>query len=269
MYRQRFGLKAHPLPKDARGKSFFTDFEGYRRLERGFQMLCDEPGLGLLTADPGIGKTAAVRNLAQALPRPQYLVTYLCDTGIGPVEFYRTLAVELGLKPAYRRAALWRDLKAHLAHLVDERNEHPIIIVDEAQNLPDAFLADFSAFLNFAFDSRELFTTWLVGLPAIRGRLRQKNHAALKSRIVASVHLEPICSRETFQAFIAHGLQAAGAKASLVADSARELLFRASRGSPREAGKILRNAMRIAHQREQNHIDDAVIEIAIGEQEEL
>lgn len=269
MYRQRFGLNGHPFPRNAQGKTFFTEHEGYRRLERGFQMLSEEPGLGLLTAEPGVGKTAAIRNLALALPRPQYRVTYLSDTAIGPLDLYRTLALELGLKPAHRRAVLWRELKGRLEHLVDERSERPLLILDEAQHLRDSFLADFSGFLNFAFDSRDLFTTWLVAHTPLRARLKLQCHAALSSRIAVNVHLEAFSSREVFQAFIAHGLSVCGAKGTIFADSARELLYRASRGLPRQAAKMVRRALRIAHEREQSFVDDAVMEAAVAEVAEL
>lgn len=269
MYKQRFGLKHTPFPKNAEGKSFFTEFEGYQRLQRSFQMLCEEPGLGLLTGEPAVGKTTAIRNLAQALPFPQYLVIYLCDTDISPLDFYRTLASEVGLTPAYRRGALWRQLKAHFLHLVDERAEQPLLIIDEGHHLCDRFLANLSGFLNFAFDSRDLFTTWLVGQPQLRARLGMKHHAALRTRIVTSVRLEPFCSRETFQAYVTHGLEAAGATGTVISDSARELLFRASRGLPREVGKITRKAMRFANERKQTFLDDEIIEEAIGEEVEL
>jgi type II secretory pathway predicted ATPase ExeA len=265
MYRQRFGLTGHPFPKGATQKTFFTEHEGYKKLERGFQMLCEEAGLGLLTAEPGVGKTAAIRNLAQALPRPEYCVVYLCDTAIGPLDMYRTLALELGLKPSHRRATLWRDLKDRLEHMVDERSEHPVLILDEAQHLSDRFLADFSGFLNFAFDSRDLFTTWLVGLPQLRTRLNLQVHAPLKTRLAADLHLEPFGSRELMQAFVTHGLQAVGCKSNILADSARELLFRASGGLPRQIAKILRRALRVAHEHEKSFVDDRVMEAAVAE----
>ena len=63
-YRQRFALTGVPFPKNAREKTFFADHDGYRFLERSFHMLLEEPGLGLLTAEPGVGKTASIRNLA-------------------------------------------------------------------------------------------------------------------------------------------------------------------------------------------------------------
>jgi type II secretory pathway predicted ATPase ExeA len=269
MYKQRFGLKHTPFPKDAEGKNFFTEFDGYRRLERRFQMLCEEPGLGLLTGEPAVGKTTAIRNLAHTLPYPEYLVIYLCDTGLSPLEFYKTMASEISLTPAYRRGALWRQLKSHFLHLVDERGEHPLLIIDEAHHLSEAFFTQLSAFLNFAFDSRDLFTTWLVGQPSLRARLAMKHHAALRTRIVTSVRLDPFGSRETFQAYLSHGLEAAGATGTIISDSARELLFRASRGLPREVGKMIRKAMRFAAERKQTFLDDELIEEVIGEEVEL
>lgn len=268
-YRQRFELTGMPFPKGASDKTFFAEADGYKRLERSFQMLLEEPGLGVLTAEPGVGKTAAIRNLSKALPRPHYRVVYVCDTAIGPLDAYRALALELDLEPAFRRAALWRQLKERILHMVDERDEHPLLIIDEAQNLPDRFLVDFSGFLNFAFDSRDVFTTWLVGQPQLRARLRKHHYAALKTRIATSVHLDPISSREQFGAFLEHGLDAVGVKSSIVADSARELIYRASGGVPREIAKLIRRAMRRADERGQSYLDDVVVEEALSEEGEI
>jgi type II secretory pathway predicted ATPase ExeA len=89
----------------------------------------------------------------------------------------------LGLEPAYRRAQLWRDLKARIRELVDNKQLLPIWILDEAQNLPVEFFHDFPSFLNFAFDTRDLMTVWLVGHPCLANQLDRAPHAALSSRI--------------------------------------------------------------------------------------
>jgi MSHA biogenesis protein MshM len=260
VYRQRFGLTAHPLPKDAQGKTFFDKSPGFKKLERAFRQLVMDPGLGVLTADAGVGKTAALRHLCAQLPKPDYLVLYFCAAA--PFDFYRALALELGLRPAHRRAELWAALKKSLLHLVDERGIAPLVIVDEAHHLSDAFLFDLSAFLNFAFDSRDLLTLWLVGLPPLSRHLRMQQHAPLAMRVVHYVHLEPL-DRELFAALIDHAFKAAGATQNLLADPARELLFRASRGLPRVAAHLLRRALYEAHERNQNFIDDHVMEAAI------
>jgi type II secretory pathway predicted ATPase ExeA len=261
MIRQRFSLTGYPLPRDAQGKTFFDKSPGFKRLERAFRQLTAEPGLGVLTADAGVGKTAALRHLCSQLPRPDYLVLYLCAI-TEPFDFYRALALETGLRPAHRRIDLWASLKKHLLHLAEERNVTPVLVIDEAQHLSDTFLIDLSSFLNFAFDSRDLLTLWLVGLPALGRHLRMQQHAPLAMRIVHSIHLEPL-DRELFRAMVDHAFLAAGATQTLLADSARELLFRSSRGTPRIAAQLLRRALDHADERNQNFIDDHVMECAI------
>lgn len=262
--KQRFGLTGYPLPKNAQGKTFFDKSPGYGKLQRCFQQLLTDPGLGVLTAEAGIGKTAAIRNLCMALPRPDYLVLYLCDTTVSPLDLYRSLAGELGVKPSHRRAQLWADLKKALMHLVDERGTAPVLVVDEAQHLSDSFLLDLSGFLNFAFDTRDLLTLWLVGLPPLSRRLRMHQHAALATRIAVEVRLEPL-DRDTFATALEHALKAAGATQKLLSDPAVEMLFRTSRGVLRVASKLLRIALRVAHSRGQAFLDEPTLEAALDE----
>jgi type II secretory pathway predicted ATPase ExeA len=263
MYRKRFGLTGHPLPKDARGKTFFDKAPVHDKLNRAFTRLLDEPGLGIVTGDPGVGKTTALRNRCAELPKPDYLVLYICDTAVSPLDLYRALAQDLGIKPSHRRGQLWTDIKRGLVHMVDERHTAPILVLDEAHHLSDKFLVDLSGFLNFAFDSRDLLTVWLVGQPALRKALARQEHAALATRVAAHVHFDPFLDKDAFVACILAALAAVGATEKIVADAALELLFRQSRGFLRVAGKILRAALRIAHDREQSFVDEATMTLAV------
>ena len=265
MYRKRFGLTDHPLPKDAQGKTFFEHAPGYDRLTRAFARLAEEPGLGVLTGEAGVGKTAAIRNLCARLPRPDYLVLYLCDTAVSPLDLYRTLAGELGLRPSHRRGQLWADIKQTLVHLRDERHSTVVAVLDEAQHLSDHFLVDLAGFLNFAFDSRDVLALWLVGLPPFTRHLEMQQHAPLAMRVAAHIHLEPVAERTAFLAFIQHGLEAVGGSRKILADPALELLWRTSRGLPRLASKILRAALRLAHERDQSFVDEHVLEAALDD----
>jgi len=262
--KHRFGLTHHPLPKDAQGKTFYDKSPGYIRFSRSFRHLNDEHGLGVLTAEAGVGKTAAIRNECMALPRPDYLVLYFCDTTVSPLDLYRSLAAELGVKPSHRRGQLWADIKKALVHMVDERSTAPVVVIDEAQHLSDAFLLDLSGFLNFAFDSRDLLTLWLVGLPPLARRIHMHQHAALATRIAAEVRLEPL-DRDTFAAALDHAFKAAGATQKILSDPAVEMLFRACRGVLRVAARLLRAALRIAHARGQAFVDEPTLQAALDE----
>ena len=140
-----------------------------------------------VVGDPGTGKTTCIRHLCAHLPRPRYRVLYHCDTTLSPTGIYRALAGELGLRPHHRRSQLWQDIKRTLLHLVDEQHIQPVLVLDEAHHLPDAFLLELAAFLNYAFDSRDLLTLWLVGQPALHRRLQTQQHEALAMRVVMRV----------------------------------------------------------------------------------
>jgi type II secretory pathway predicted ATPase ExeA len=162
MYQQHFGLKHAPLGKQT---PELWDDGTLSTLQDRFQWLLESPGVGLLTGAAGVGKTAALRQLTHELNPHRYQVIYLAETDFGRLDLYRGLALALGVEPAYRRAQLWRDIKARIQELADGKQILPLWIIDEAQNLPTEFFCDFPAFLNFAFDSRDLMTVWLVGHP--------------------------------------------------------------------------------------------------------
>jgi len=268
MYLQRFGLHSHVFPQGACGKTF-TETARFALLRRRFLRLVHDPGLGVLSAEAGLGKTSAMRHLCGELPRPDYKVVYICDTATSPLAFYRQLAQDFGLDPHHRRDQLWRDIKQTVLRMVDEDGVQPLIVCDEAQHLSDRFLADLSGFLNFAFDSRNPLIFWLVGQPALRQRLSMQMHAALDSRVAARIVLEPITSREEFSEFLSAGLKAAGATSTIIADPAVELLFRASRGVPRRIAYLVREGLYLAHERDQNFLDETTLEAVLDEEQEL
>lgn len=141
----------------------------------------------------------------------------------------------------------------------------PVWIIDEAQNLPVEFFRDLPAFLNFAFDSRDLISVWLVGHPGLAQTLERAPYAALHGRIAARVQLRPVVERERFALLIGHALKSAGCQHTLLADSGMEVLRQASKGLPRMAGRILRTAMRRAVPKGLNHLPDDLLQQAIDE----
>lgn len=262
MYRQHFGLRYSPLSKE---HTELWDDGSLQPLADRFQWLLDSPGIGLLTGEPGVGKTAALRRLTTALNPHRYQAIYLPETEFGRIDIYRSLALALGLDPAYRRAQLWRELKVRILDLVDNKQLLPLWIIDEAQNLPPEFFRDFPSFLNFAFDSRDLITVWLVGHPSLACLLDRAPYAALSSRIQARVQLKPVLERERFAQMISHSLKTAGVGHTLLTDPGLELLRQASKGLPRQAGRILRTAMQMAVPKGLNHLPDDLLQQAIEE----
>ena len=263
-YRSRFGLAHDPMPRDASGRNCYCSGPDFERIERIFRWLATEPGLGLLTGEAGLGKTTILRHLCDQLPAPEHRIVYICDTATTPAAVYRNLAAELGLVPKYRRDALWRQLETAITKLVHEQSTIPILIIDEAQHLSDDFFFDLAGFLNTSFDRHDLLTVWLVGLPSLAQRLKLQPHAPLYGRLIAPLQLRPR-SRKDLLAMVDHGMKVAGARAKILSEPARELLYRISRGVPRTATKLLRAALVLADRRGQDFVDDTVMLDAAAE----
>jgi len=262
MYRQHFGLTTQPLGKDV--KELWDDGQITLLKER-FQWLLENPGVALLTGDAGVGKTSALRAIANGLNLHRYQVIYMAETDFGRVDIYRQLALSLGLEASHRRSQLWRDIKTKITELADGKHILPVWIIDEAQNLPPEFFKDLPGFLNYAFDSKDLMTVWLVGHPALAQTLSRGPYAALASRIHLRIQFTAVLERERFTSLIKHALQSAGCQHTILSDSGMEMLRQGSQGTARRAGLILKTAMQLAVPKGLNHLPDDLIKDAIGE----
>ena len=260
MYQQHFGLSNLPLGKDSQA---LWEHASLRDFRTQFLTLLQSPGIGVLTGEPGVGKTAAIRHIVQTLNPHQYQVFYLSETHLTSFDIYRQMAITLGLAPAHRCAQLWRDIKNFIQDSVDHKRRQPIFIIDEAQHLPKDFLRDFPSFLNFDFDARDMLTVWFVGHPGLANTINRNAYAALSSRIRVRCTFEPIIEREAFSKLIEHAFKTAGCQAKLISESGIEILRIASQGRPRHVHLILITSMQIAAQRNLNHLPDDVLQDAI------
>jgi type II secretory pathway predicted ATPase ExeA len=258
MYRQFFGLKHAPLGKECNELWINNQIINF---EKQFRWLLQSPGIGLLTSEPGLGKTAILRHITSSLNPHQYAMYYISETDFGRLDFYRQLAVQFNLKLSSRRSQLWRDLKEHFIYLVTQKCILPILIVDEAQNLSEDFFRDFPSFVNFAFDSKDYITVWFVGHQLLARKIDR--HIAFSTRIQVRYELQPIMDKEQFKELILHGFTQAGSKHTILSDSAINILYMSSQGNQRIAHRIIITALRIATDRNINYLSDEIVNEAI------
>lgn len=260
MYQQHFGLKYIPLAKNS--SSLWMN-DNLSSLKERFISLLHSPGVGLLTGEPGVGKTAALRFITDSVNPHQYTVFYLAETQFSSFDIYRQLAFMLGIVPHHRYAQLWRDIKNNIRDRVENKRSLPVFIIDEAQNLPLDFFSSFPSFLNFAFDSKDMMTVWFVGHPILATIIDRNINAALASRIQVRHQLHAMVDRNLFSQLIEHAFREAGCQTSLLSDSGIEILRVASQGRPRSAHRIIAKTLQLAAQKGVNHLPDDLIQEAI------
>ena len=144
-----------------------------------------------------------------------------------------------------------------------QKNLLPVLIIDEAQNLPSEFFRDFPSFMNFVFDSKDYMTVWLTGHPELAREIDRPMNSALASRIQARYEFKPIVEREAFKQLLSHGFTQAGCTHNLLSDSAVELIRMSSQGNPRQAHRIVVTALRLATDKKMNHLSDDIVKEAI------
>lgn len=261
-YLQHFNLKHCPLYK---GAPICWESSGMRELATRFHWLLESPGVGLLTGEPGVGKTAALHKLCQSLNTQEYQVIYHCETDFGRLDLYNQLAMDLGLVTKYRRASVWRAIKAHIREITHQQHRLPIWIIDEAQNLPDEFFRDFPSFINFAFDSKPLISVWFVGDSHLRQKIARAVYDSFRSRISLFVHFDPINCADEFKRMIAAAFKEAGSSSNLISESGVELIRLSSQGKFRHAGQIIKVALQFGFEENMSHISDDIVKKAIKE----
>lgn len=260
MYQQHFGLKNLPFCKNNSTLWMHNDLTV---LQERFTSSLKYPSIGLLTGEPGVGKTAALHSFTKNLNPHQYCVIYLAETSFTSFDIYRQLAISLGLLPAHRFAQLWRDIKNHIRERVEHKRSLPVFIIDEAQGLPGDFFKSFPSFLNFDFDAKDMMTVWFVGHPTLTNIIDRAVYTALATRIQFRCQIQPITERDSFAQLIQHAFKETGCQTNLLSDSGIEIIRIASNGRLRNVHLILSNTMQLAMQKKLNHLPDELIQESI------
>ena len=192
-----YGLKWNPFTADVPVEALWTppSLDHFRwRMEHQVR----EGGFALITGDPGTGKSVALRLLAHhlaALPDVQVGVVVRPQSGLG--DFYREIGALFGvvLAPHNRWAGFKALREKWLAH-VEATRYRPILLVDEAQEMSHAVLAELRILASTDFDSRAILTVVLVGDGRLVQDFRREVLLPIASRIRVRLNLDYLTPKE-------------------------------------------------------------------------
>ena len=241
MYRTHFGLTAHPFTNELAAEDLFVS-AACTELETRLGHLLDMRGIGLVTGEPGSGKTSVVRKVTDALHPGRHKTLYIPLSTGNPMDVYKTIAWELGLVTERSRAALYRQIRTEVTRLCHESRIRPVLVIDEAHLLRSDVLEELRLLTNYRMDSDNRLTLILVGQSELRRRLAMSAHEALLQRIVIRFHL-PGIARDEIGPYLQHRLRKAGCEMDLFAPDAEEALFSAAQGLPRPIHRLAHHAL--------------------------
>lgn len=263
MFRRFYNLSTNPFSKSVAVRDVLGTAD-VRAVGDRLDHLLRTGGIGLVTAEPGAGKTLSVRTWADRQNPNTTKVVYVSLTTVSVTDFYRQLCSGLGLEPAVRKSDMFRELQAHLRHLSDERRMKVMIVVDEAQHLSAAVLQDLKMLTNFDMDSRDCFALALVGQPHVAQMLNRPILESLRQRIVVNYAMEGLDEDGACE-YVREMLRRAGGDPELFDRAAIASAWSYSGRSVRRLNAIATNALMIGAQQQASHIDAEMVASAAQE----
>ncbi|VEE61621.1 Uncharacterized protein conserved in bacteria [Shewanella putrefaciens] len=246
MYLKHFGLSQTPFSLTPNTGFFFGLSPHVEALQVLQTALQTGEGFIKVTGEVGTGKTLICRKLINELPQG-FHCAYLPNPYLTPAELRWAVANELGLKYTSEidqqqlTGLIQQQLLALSAH------GHAIVLVlDEAQALPDESLEALRLFTNLETESRKLLQVVLFGQPELDERLKRQAFRQLLQRITFSYSLRPLTWDET-DAYIRYRLAVAGyAGQALFGPKLTRKIAEASRGIPRLINILAHKALMLS-----------------------
>lgn len=263
-YTGRYGLEINPFIKN--GKDILVETSEYKEIKFRLDYLLQTKGFGVLTGGAGRGKTTSVRHWADALNPSAYKVIYISLSTVTVIEFYRQMALNLGIDPYYKKVDNFRAIQSTIEKYKREKRVTPVFIFDEANYMKSGILNDLKILFNFEMDSRDYAVVLLVGLPQLNNQLRLSSHEPLRQRLVMSHNLEDLNEEET-KLYIKEKLEGAGCHQEVFDQNAMKAIVNASSGTPRLINQICNKSLLIGEQKHEMIISMETVMDAVNDNE--
>jgi type II secretory pathway predicted ATPase ExeA len=222
------------------------------------QQLAGDGGFALVTGAPGCGKSATLRILAASLATQR-------DVSVGVIsrpqaniaDFYREMGELFGveLRP-HNRFAGAKILRQRWQAHIQSTLRRPVLVIDEAQEMQTAVLAELRLLASTDLDSNILLTVVLAGDGRLAERLRSDEFLPLASRVRVRLPIER-ASPQDLQACLGHALRQAGAPTLMTAEVIAAICDHAQ-GNPRALMIMAAELLEAAAQRDARQIDETL-----------
>ena len=268
MYLYHFGMRELPFTI-APNTSFYCYLQTH---EEALQVLLTslKTGEGFIkvTGEVGTGKTLLCRKLLNELP-DHFVTAYLPNSYLSPDALRRAVAAELGVKLPKRSNdqdsytiidAIHQRLLA-----IQRGGQSVVVIIDEAQALPDDSLEALRLFSNLETEQSKLVQLVLFGQPELDQRLAQPQLRQLRQRIGFAYQLRSMSLDEAGR-YIHHRLQIADYQGEeLFPYPVLKRLHRASRGVPRLLNILCHKCLILAYGRGLHQVNNWAVAQAIAD----
>ncbi|GAB6097820.1 hypothetical protein JCM14469_40740 [Desulfatiferula olefinivorans] len=231
MYLAYYGLEEKPFDISTDPKFLWLGEkhkEAFAVLKYG---VMENKGFLLLTGDVGAGKTTLIHALVDGVGEDVILAT-IPDPGLELMEFYRYLARAFKLDNSFSNKADFIFIFREFLHHAYDNGKKVLLIIDEAQRLPNDLLEEIRLLSNIELHDTKLLNIFFVGQVEFNTKLIEPENRAVRQRITISNHIQPLTEKETGD-YIRHRLKVAGCQKNIFSFVAIHEIHKFSGGYPR------------------------------------
>ena len=265
MFLEAFGLRLDPFLDTADPAFYYDTLPGAHGRRRLVQCMAQGRGLAAVVGPIGAGKTTLLNAVEQELlgDERNMVGAILDPTFASETELLVAIAETFGfdVDSSAPVRAIKDALKRSLFEAAAVRRQ-PILLIDEAQLLPEALFEPLRALLNYQLDDRKLLCIALSGQMELAGAVMR--HPNFGDRVGLWIELGPLSESES-AGLLHHRLRCAGFSSdrSPFQDEALRALWLHSSGIPRRLTTLARESMEVAAEYARREVRRADVEAAV------
>lgn len=252
-----YGLKWNPFTQDIPPEAIqktprFNQF-CYR-----VETLAMEGGFALITGESGLGKSINLRALFDHLSKiPEITVGDIIRPQSGIADFYREMGSLFGIElRASNRWGGFNGLREKWRHHISTTLLRPVLLIDEAQEVPAIVLSELRLLTMDKFDSASLLTVILAGDSRLTNAFKEQDLIPLGTRMRTRLVMEP-WSRPQLVDLLKNGIKLAGNQ-NLLTAALIETLVEHAAGNPRVLMNLAADCLAIGTLKEAAHLDESL-----------
>ena len=268
MYLYHFGLKSLPFTLTPNTQFFFGLPSHNEAISVLKTALRSGEGFIKVTGEVGTGKTLICRKLLNEMANG-FVAAYIPNPYLSPSELRHAVANELqvDLPSNSDQREFTQAIQQKLVE-IRKQGQSVVLIIDEAQALPDESIEALRLMTNLETESAKLMQVVLFGQPELNQKIAQPELRQLRQRITFSYELSQMDADQIFQ-YVNHRMQVAGynKEETLFSKSVCKQLLRASQGTPRIVNTICHKALMLAYGEGKFVISKKHIKLAVNDTE--
>ncbi len=252
-----YGLKWNPFETNTPNDSLVESKKVSNFCWR-IENLVMDGGYGLITGNPGTGKSGALRIL-------EYRLSQIPDIHVGQLtrpqsrlpDFYRELAEVFGVD--FKSTNQWggyKGLRKKWAEHIEANLFRPVLLIDEAQEMPSIVLNEIRLLSSIKLDSKIIITIILSGDNRLLEKLKTPMLSPFYNRMRVKMHQDSM-SKEELQEVLTKATARAG-NSSLMDDNLIKVLSEHSSGNIRSLMIMSNDLLLEGFKRELNKLTDSL-----------